>query len=225
MRIPKIASALIAPGLAIAVLGAGSPAAAVEPETPPAAETPIDPPIDTEPPASEEPGFEDLVDGEAVQGPDEPMPGGGRLPGRPCEPGWIWESTKRHSGKHHKGIGVTQSNYNETNQIGTSTFTSEASGEVGISVSGKVKAKASAMLAEIEAEYGVELSVKIAVKIGNRYSTPHPPKTVLNARYGAFRVKSDGYNQYIYTNCTKSGKTTATVYSPHKIGWHIWKSK
>ncbi|MFI1887746.1 hypothetical protein [Streptomyces jumonjinensis] len=226
---------MTAPSLAIVVLGVGSPALAEAP-TPPAVETPIETPIETpvetpvetEPPAPpEETDLEDVVDGEApAPPPEEEPPGGpGRLPAQPCLPGWIWESTKKYTGRHHKGVGVTQANHNATGRTGRSEFISEVAGEVGISVSGKLKAGASVVLAEIEAEYNVELSAKLTARVGNKYVTKTPPRTTTHARYGVYRLKTAGYNQYVYLNCTKGTKQNATVHSPRYIGWYVWETK
>ncbi|WP_151476924.1 hypothetical protein [Streptomyces albicerus] len=61
---------------------------------------------------------------------------------------------------------------------------------------------------------------KIAVDTPSTYTT--------HAKYGVYRLKTAGYNQYGYANCakgTKGTKTNATLYTPARVGWYIWETK
>ncbi|MFD9498887.1 hypothetical protein [Streptomyces sp. NPDC060035] len=213
---------LIAPGAAIAVLGAGSPAFAADPVPTESAA-----PIETAPP--EEP---DLVEGGVGEGqappPEDAFPTG-KPPkdgtnAQPCEPGWRWESTAKYK-DYHKGVGAQQANYNGTSRVARSEFISEVTGEVGIASSVSVKVSGSVLMAEIEGEYNVELSAKLTAKLGNKIAVDTPSKYTTYAAYGVYRLKSAGYRQYLYANCTRGAKTTATVYTPRRVGWAIWEKK
>jgi hypothetical protein len=182
--------------------------------------------VETAPPAEPEEGdLDENGAGEEVQTPTEAPPKDPQVPpAAACEDGYFWESTKKYK-DYHKGVGATQSNYNGTSRTAKSTFTSEVSGTITVGVSGKLKAKASVAVAEIESEYGYNLSVSLTAKIGNSISVNTPSKTSTNAKYGVYRLKSAGYSQYHYANCTKGVKHNATLYTPHRIGWYIWETK
>ncbi|MGX2995280.1 hypothetical protein JNUCC64_13455 [Streptomyces sp. JNUCC 64] len=231
MRAAKIASTLVAPCLALAVLGVGSPAMA---NTDPGATQPE--PVATEAPAvPEEP---DLTEGAPdVNAPAEP--GGEYTPpvtgvpkpgqpapdephGRPCEPGYSYTATSK--GKdYHRGVGAEQANYNGTSHTANSAFTSETAGEVGIAVKGELKVSGSVLVLEVEGAFGVELSTKLSTKIGNTIRVKTPPRKTTFARYGVYRMKSAGYSQYTYANCTKGVKYPSTTYTPRRVGWAIWE--
>ncbi|HEY9439732.1 MAG TPA: hypothetical protein VIS29_14005 [Streptomyces sp.] len=143
---------------------------------------------------------------------------------QPCEPHWRWESTAKYK-DYHKGVGATQANYNGTSRTARSEFISEVTGEVGIAASAGVKVSGSALVVEIEGEYHVDLSAKLTAKLGNKISVDTPSKYTTYGSYGVYRLKSAGYSQYTYTNCTKGAKKNGTVYTPHRIGWAIWEKK
>lgn len=224
MRVSGIASMVIAPGLVMAVLGAGSPAFAADPVPNESAV-----PVETAPPAQpEEP---DLIEGDV--GDDQTPPEDALPTGKPpkddtnaqaCEPTWRWESTAKYK-DYHKSVGAQQANYNGTSRTAKSEFISEVTGEVGIAASASVKVSAGALVYEIESEFNVELSVKLTAKLGNKITVSTPSKYTTYASYGIYRLKSAGYRQYTYANCTKGVKTNATVYTPHRIGWAIWEKK
>ncbi|PJN08568.1 hypothetical protein CG723_27750 [Streptomyces sp. CB01635] len=182
--------------------------------------------VQTVPPAEPEEGdLDEEGASEEVQVPTETPPKAPEVPpAAPCEAGYSWESTAKH-GTYHKGVGAAQATTNNTSHSGKSTFTSETSGTVTVGISGTLKAKASAAVAEIESEYSVNLSVSLTAKIGNSYATTTPAHTVTHAKYGVYRLKTSGYSQYHYANCTKGVKTNATLYSPSHVGRYIWETK
>ncbi|MEV6406507.1 hypothetical protein AB0M58_26695 [Streptomyces bobili] len=229
----RVKTLLITPALAIAVLGTTGPAFADE--LPPV-ET-----VETAPPA-EDPGV--LEPAPQAGDTAEPAPAGESatpeisddglptIPGskpsdlpdaRACEPGWSWESTQKFK-DYHAGVGLEMANTNRTSRTGRTEFVSETSAEVGIGFSAKYKVKASVLIAEIEAEYGVNLSVSVTTKIGNKYTTDTPPGYTTHGKYGVYRLKSNGYDQWINANCTRGVKHNKTVYSPHRVGWYIWET-
>ncbi|MFA3837851.1 hypothetical protein [Streptomyces aureus] len=219
MRISRAASLLVGPTLAIADLGTANPAFEEDP-TPAPTEA-----VETAPPA--DPEESDLIEGgagEVETPPTEVPPKDPQVPPRePCEPHYLWESTANHK-KYHKGVGPTHSNYNGTSRTAKSQFTSEVTGEVGIAVSGTLKAKAGAAVAEIEQEYSVQLSMKLTAKTGNKFTVGTPPKYTTNAKYGVYRLKTDGYSQWVYANRIKGVKHSATLYTPNRIGWYMWET-
>ncbi|MFD8775429.1 hypothetical protein ACFRLW_38690 [Streptomyces sp. NPDC056728] len=218
MRNSRAASLLVGPTLAIAVLCTANPAFAEDP-TPAPTEA-----VETAPPA--DPEESDLIEGgagEVETPPTEIPPKDPQVPPRePCEPHYLWESTANHK-KYHKGVGPTHSNYNGTSRRAKSEFTSEVTGEVGIAASGTLKVKAGAAVAEIEQEYSVQLSVKLTAKTGNKITVGAPPKYI-NTKYGVYRLKTDDYSQWVYANCIKGVKHSATPYTPNRIGWYIWET-
>ncbi|MCK8676731.1 hypothetical protein [Streptomyces lichenis] len=222
---------LMASGLAAAVLLTGSPAFADEP-TPESTESAV---VETAPPAA--PEESDLVeDAPAIDAPAPPVeadsgdglgvprpPKPSDFPHAPaCVPHWKYTATSKTK-DYHKGVGSEQANYNGTSQSARSMFTSEVTGSVGVAFSGEVGVKASAVVAEVEAKFGIELAVSLTAKLGNTISVPTPPKKTTFARYGVYRLKSAGYSQYTYQNCTKGTKKNVTVYTPRRVGWAIWE--
>ncbi|MFI8952602.1 hypothetical protein ACIGO6_39795 [Streptomyces sp. NPDC053750] len=146
------------------------------------------------------------------------------LEARPCEPGYRYTPTSK-SKDFHKGVGAEQANYNGTSRTAKSTFTSEVTGKVGIAYSGELKVGASVAVAEIEGKFGINLSVELTARLGNTIAVDTPPKRTTHARYGIYRLKSYGYSQYLYANCTKGVKKNVTIYTPRRTGWVLWETK
>jgi len=214
------------------VFAAAAPALAVDDPSASPTET-----VATAPPA--QPEESDLVEGApqtAAPAPAETVLPGDDLPsvpttktsaapdGQGCEPGWRYHATSK--GKdYHKGVGVEQANHNGTSRTAQSTFTSETSGTVGIAFTGELKVSGRAVVTEVEGKFGVNVSTSLTAKIGNKISVDTPPKTTTFARYGVYRLKSYGYNQYVYVDCGKGSKKDVTTYTPHRVGWAIWEKK
>ncbi|MFD0054163.1 hypothetical protein ACFVHR_10540 [Streptomyces sp. NPDC127168] len=123
------------------------------------------------------------------------------LDARPCEPGYRYTPTSM-SKDSHKGVGAEQANYNGTSRTAKSTFTSEVTGK-----------------------FGVNVSVELTAKLGNTIAVDTPSKRSTHARYGVYRLKSYGYSQYRYANCTKGVKKNVTIYTPRRVGWGLWETK
>ncbi|MBG0853245.1 hypothetical protein I2W78_15675 [Streptomyces spinoverrucosus] len=211
-------------------LGVSGSAVAVSetPEsTPTATETPIpDGEINQDPPAEPEEVVSDIPD-EGNGMPDEPT----FMPPPPkdwpnaeyCGPPHGVYVAQSQGKQYHKGVGPTNSNYNGTSRTAKSTFTSEVTGEIGISVSAGLTVSREALIAKVEGKFDVELSAKLTAKLGNKISVNTPPKTTTNAKYGVFRLKHTGQSYTIYSNCKTSAKTTITSYTPFRVGWYIWE--
>ncbi|MET9102812.1 hypothetical protein [Streptomyces antibioticus] len=230
MRTPR--KTLVATSLTIVLLTSAGPALA-EGVTPTPTETAV---VGTAPPAT--PEESDLVEGApetTAAAPsigslpdDEPTPTRTAKPSetldaRACEPGWRYNATSKDK-DYHWGVGPENANYNRSSQTARSTFVSEVTGSVGIGVSGELKVGGSWVVLEIEGKFSVNVSVSLTAKLGNQISVNTPPRKTTHAKYGVYRLKSYGYNQYVYANCTKSGKTNVTTYTPHRVGWVIWES-
>ncbi|MCF1595582.1 hypothetical protein [Streptomyces muensis] len=222
---------LLAPSLAVAVLATAGPAFAEDPTLAPT-DTPV---VGTAPPA--QPEESDLVEGApetpapapsdaTATVPDDvivPAPKDSFTPdAQACEPRWIYYPTSKDK-DYHKGVGAEQANYNGTSRTAKSTFVSEVSGTVGISYTGEFKVEGSAAVIKIEGKFGVNVSASLTARLGNTIAVDTPPRKTTFARYGVYRLKSYGYNQYTYTNCTKGAKKNVTIYTPHRIGWAIWE--
>ncbi|GGY10691.1 hypothetical protein GCM10010358_74000 [Streptomyces minutiscleroticus] len=211
--------------LCVAVAG---PAVAVQADEPTTTvtETPAPEDINTAPPAEPEEEVSDVPD--AGNGmPDEPT----YTPTPPkdwpdaeyCGPshGVYTPSTKGK--QYHKGVGPTLSNYNGTSRTAKSTFTSEVTGEVGVSVSSGLAVSVDAMIGKIEAKYDVNLSVKLTAKLGNSIAVDTPSKKTTNAKYGVYRLKNTGQSYTLYNTCKTSAKKTITSYTPYRVGWYLWE--
>ncbi|MFI5527470.1 hypothetical protein ACIA8O_02830 [Kitasatospora sp. NPDC051853] len=179
--------------------------------------------VPVEPPVTE--GEGDLV--EVTDPSAEPAPGKGpnNVPGADyCGPAHGYYTTTANYGKVMRGVGVDQANYNGTSRVIKSVFSAEASGEVGISVSGELKVSANALLANVEAKYGVDLSAKLTAKLGNTTWAETPPRRTTHARYGVWRLKTAGTSYTIYSNCSTSAKKTVVAYTPQNVGWYVWET-
>ncbi|MGW6750118.1 hypothetical protein, partial [Streptomyces sp. NPDC055006] len=44
------------------------------------------------------------------------------------------------------------------------------------------------------------------------------------SKYGVYRLKTDGYSQWVYANRIKGVKHSATLYTPNRIGWYMWET-
>ncbi|MEU2430511.1 hypothetical protein ABZ611_13565 [Streptomyces sp. NPDC007861] len=126
--------------------------------------------------------------------------------------------------QYHRAVGPTNSNYNGTSRTARSTFTSEVTGEVGVSIEGTLKVSTNVMIAEIEGSYAVNLSAKLTAKLGNTIAVDTPPRKTTHAKYGVWRLKNTGKSYTLYSNCTTSAKTTVTSYTPYRVGWYLWES-
>ncbi|MFJ5844631.1 hypothetical protein [Streptomyces sp. NPDC092903] len=179
--------------------------------------------INTAPPA--EPEEADLVDDPEPE-PEEtvrPPKPGDTTNGEYCGPTQYIYTPSAKGAKYHKGVGATLSNYNNTSRTARSTFTSEVTGEVGVSVTAGLSGSVDAMLAKIEAKYEVNLSLKLTAKLGNSIAVNTPSKKTTNAKYGVWRLKNTGTSYTIYSNCKMTPKKTITSYSPMKVGWYLWE--
>ncbi|MFF9691263.1 hypothetical protein [Streptomyces sp. NPDC014623] len=131
---------------------------------------------------------------------------------------------KTKGGTYHKGVGPTNSNYNGTSHVARSTFVSDVTGEVGVSVTAGLASSVSVMIAEIEGKYEVNLTAKLTAKLGNTIAVNTPAKKTTNAKYGVYRLKNTGTSYKIYSNCQTTTKKTITSYTPLKVGWYLWES-
>ncbi|MFF4588721.1 hypothetical protein [Streptomyces sp. NPDC001388] len=176
--------------------------------------------IGTAPP--EEPQETDLAD--PIEGePNIPdIPPTGKLPSEYCDKSHVYIPTANR-GRKHKGVGPTLSNYNGSTRTARSTFTSEVTGEVGISLTGGLSTSVDVMVAKIESKYEVNLSLKLTAKLGNSIAVDTPSKKTTNAKYGVYRMKNTGTSYVIYSNCQTSAKKTITSYTPWRVGWYLWE--
>lgn len=174
-----------------------------------------------------EPEESDLVDAtDPEPEPEEtisPGKAGNTTNGEQCGPTQAVYTPKTKGAKYHKGVGPTNANYNATSRTARWTFTSEVTGEVGVSVTAGLTPGVDVLIAKIEGKYDVNLSAKLTAKMGNQISVDTPPKTTTNARYGVYRLKNTGTSYKIYSNCKTLSVKTNTSYTPMKVGWALWE--
>ncbi|MFF3329519.1 hypothetical protein ACFYWX_08130 [Streptomyces sp. NPDC002888] len=215
---------------AVTALAAAAPAAAHADGTDPATDDVV---VGTAPPAEPEEDVTDVPEAEVTQ-PPATDPGDIQLPiptkpkptdgtdAEYCDRANVY-TPKTKGAKYHKGVGATLSNTNNTSRTAKSTFTSEVSGTVGVSVSGGLSVGVDVMIAKIEAKYDVNLSASMTAKLGNSISVDTPSRKTTNAKYGVYRLKNTGTSYIIYSNCQTSAKKTVTSYTPLKVGWYLWE--
>ncbi|MDX3575619.1 hypothetical protein [Streptomyces sp. FL07-04A] len=186
--------------------------------------------VNTEPPRATEPADTDVVDVPASQVNAEPdIPGNGdsgpgnHPGGQICDRTAVYTPTAK--GKdYHVGIGAPNANHNGTSHTARSSFTAEASGTVGISISAGLSITIEAMIGKIEQKYNVDLSASLTAKLGNNMQVDTPAHKTTHATYGVYRLRSQGTSYVIYSNCQTSAKKTITSYTPHYVGWYMWET-
>ncbi|WP_329254443.1 hypothetical protein [Streptomyces canus] len=127
-------------------------------------------------------------------------------------------------GKYIRSFGPWQSNYNGTTHNETTTFTAEASGTAGISLTGSVKVSANELIARQEATYGINFSLSLTAKLGNSVNAIIPPHKTVNGKYGVWRRRITGTSYILYSNCTRSASSTIISYTPYTVGWYTWET-
>lgn len=178
--------------------------------------------IHTAPPA--EPEETDLVDDpvpEPLPEADKPLGANG---GVYCGPGTTSVYIPKTKGaRYHRGVGATNTNYNGTSRTARTTFTSEVTGEVGVTVSADLKTSVNFLVVKTEVQWNVSLSTKMTAKTGNSISVDTPPHRSTHGKYGVYRLKTTGVSYLMYSNCKTSAQQTVTSYIPMRVGWYIWE--
>lgn len=171
-----------------------------------------------------EPEETDLVEDptpEPIPEAGDPQAGAG---GVYCGPGTTSVYIPRSKGaRYHQGVGATNANYNGTSRTARTTFTSEVTGEVGVSVSAGLKTSVRFLVAKTEVQWNVSLSTKMTAKVGNQISVDTPPHRSTHGKYGVYRLKTTGVSYLMYSNCKTSAQQTVTSYIPMRVGWYIWE--
>jgi hypothetical protein len=169
-------------------------------------------------------GLVDVPAGQVGQDPDIPGDGGDG-PRRPaCNYTRVY--TPSSKGKDYiKGVGAAQANTNKTGHTAKSTFTSEVSGTVGVSISGALSVSVEIMITKLEAKFDVSLSASLTARLGNSMVVETPNNRTTHATYGVYRLKTTGTSYHIDTNCRTSPKSTVVSYTPDYVGWYVWETR
>ncbi|MEH0545812.1 hypothetical protein QA802_22900 [Streptomyces sp. B21-105] len=189
--------------------------------------------INTAPPQEPEESVTDVPDASVTQVPNDPVTDEPTYTGKPvpgdtpnaeiCDRAAVYSPTSQGA-QYHRAVGPTNANYNATSRTAKSTFTSEVTGEVGVSVSGDLQASVNTMLLKIKAKFNITVSAKLTAKLGNSISVDTPSHRTTNATYGVWRLKHTGVSYVLYSNCKTSTKKTIVSYSPYRVGWYLWES-
>ncbi|GGN34048.1 hypothetical protein GCM10011578_074480 [Streptomyces fuscichromogenes] len=180
------------------------------------------PPVDpSETDLTDEPTDPAAASSEPAAPTDEPS--GNDPNGLYCDRESIYKPTSL-GGRYIHAIGPYQSNYNGTSNNETTTFSAEATGTVGISLSGSLKVSLNELVSRQEATYGINFSASLTAKLGNSITATIPPHKTVSAKYGVWRRKITGTSYILYSNCTTSAKSTIISYTPYTVGWYTWQS-
>ncbi|MFF9157650.1 hypothetical protein ACF1AB_36135 [Streptomyces sp. NPDC014846] len=184
--------------------------------------------VNTAPPEEPEEDVTDVPDidvNKEPEGPGEPKPLPGDMPAAvDCAPAHgVYIPTKKGR-QYHRAVGPKNSNYNGTSRTAKSTFTSEVTGEVGVSVSTKLDVSIGAFLAKVKEKFEVTVSAKITAKMGNSISVDTPSHKTTHAVYGVWRLKTTGTTYWLHANCTNTPHKNVVSYSPYRVGWYLWES-
>ncbi|MEV0180502.1 hypothetical protein AB0I54_14575 [Streptomyces sp. NPDC050625] len=183
--------------------------------------------INTSPPEEPDESTTDVPSDEVDKepaGPAEPKPLPGDVPAfRDCAPAHGVYIPTKQGRQYHKAVGPRNSNHNATSRTAKSTFTSEVTGEVGVSVSTETDVSINTMLLKIKQKFDVTVSAKLTAKLGNSISVDTPPHKTTNAVYGVWRLKHTGKSYWLHQNCTTTPEKTVVSYSPYRVGWYLWE--
>ncbi|GAA0615992.1 hypothetical protein GCM10010394_52580 [Streptomyces crystallinus] len=178
--------------------------------------------VHSAPPA--EPEETDLVEDPTPDPLPETDNAGGANGGVYCGPGTTSVYVPRTRGaRYHYGVGPSNTNYNGTSRTARTTFTSEVTGEVGVSVSAGLKTSVNFLVAKSEVQWNVGFSVKMTAKVGNQISVDTPAHRSTHGKYGVYRLKTTGVSYLMYSNCKTSAQKMITSYIPIRVGWYIWE--
>ncbi|MEU7562401.1 hypothetical protein [Streptomyces eurythermus] len=185
--------------------------------------------LNTSPPEQpEEDGLTEVPANEVDTEPEEPSakpPLPGDVPaGVDCAPAHGVYIPTKQGRQYHRAVGPPNANYNGTSRTAKSTFTSEVTGEVGVSITGKLETSVGTLIARVKAEYEVTVSAKLTAKLGKSISVDTPSHKTTNAVYGVWRLKHTGKSYWLRGNCTTTPEQTVTSYSPYRVGWYLWES-
>ncbi|MFI0805675.1 hypothetical protein [Streptomyces echinatus] len=184
--------------------------------------------INTSPPEQPEEEVTDIPADEEdkePEGPAEPKPLPGDIPAAvDCAPAHGVYIPTKQGRQYHRAVGPGQANYNGTSRTAKSTFTSEVTGEVGVSVSTKLQVSLGTFLAKIRQEFEVTVSAKMTAKLGNSISVDTPSHKTTHAVYGVWRLKHTGKTYWLHANCTTTPVKNVVSYSPYHVGWYLWES-
>lgn len=185
--------------------------------------------IHTEPPQAIDPTDTDVADVPADQVDVQPgIPGSGdngpgnHPGGEICDRANVYTPTAKKG--DYVGIGAPNANHNGTNHTARSSFTAEAAGTLGVSVSAGLGSTINAMIGKIEQKYNVDLSASLAARLGNNIQVDTPAHKTTHATYGDYRLRNQGTSYTIYNSCATTPKKTITSYTPHYVGWYIWET-
>lgn len=184
--------------------------------------------IETAPPATPSEALTDGPTDQAGTDADPAAPSTGMDPnsgvspdGNYCVPeGWYTPSTLY--GKYMRGVGPVQSDANGTSRSASVTFTAQASGTVGVSVSTEVNVSMKALIASANTKFGISLSTSVTASLSNSISTTVPAHQTVNAEYGVWRRKFTGTTHYQYSSCGVTSHSV-TAYGPYRTGWYLWE--
>ncbi|MCX4608282.1 hypothetical protein O1M63_11660 [Streptomyces mirabilis] len=132
---------------------------------------------------------------------------------------------KSKAGEYISAIGPSNSNYNGTSRDMDMTFTAQASGTVGVSLSAELETSVSFMVAAEKAKFGGTLSVSLTAGLTNSVHPTAAPHTRITATYGVWRQKIFGETYHLYSNCRISNDHAITSYTPLRVGWYVKASK
>lgn len=132
---------------------------------------------------------------------------------------------KSKSGQYIAAIGPSNSNYNNTSSPMDMTFTAQASGTVGVSLSAELETSVSFMVAAEKAKFGGTLSASLHAGLSNAVHPTAKPHTRITATYGVWRQKIYGETYRLYSNCKITNDHSITSYTPVRVGWYVQESK
>jgi len=142
---------------------------------------------------------------------------------RTCDARGVYTPTSKR-GRYIHAFGPYQSNYNGTTHTANYSFSAEASGTIGVSLSGQLKVSLNELVARQEATYGINFSASLTAKLGNTTSGTIGSHKTINGKYGIWRRKIVGTSYWLTPFCGHTSVSTITSYTPYTVGWYTWES-
>ncbi|MGW3291879.1 hypothetical protein ACWDR3_45390 [Streptomyces sp. NPDC001002] len=140
-----------------------------------------------------------------------------------CDSSKVYKPTSK-KGRYIHAVGPYQSNYNNTSNKESTTFTAKASGTVGVSLTGSLKVTLNELVSKQETTYGINFSASLTAELGNSVTATIPPHKTVNAKYGVWRRRIIGTSYYVLPSCSHYKVSTIVSYTPYTVGWYTWES-
>jgi hypothetical protein len=141
--------------------------------------------------------------------------------GRICTAGWVYGYLS-NQGTQLFQVGPTYRDYNGTSSTATVKLTAAVSGSISLILNPSAGIEASVVFGSVKASINYSIQWTLTASQGNEIDISVPAHKAGYGAYGVITQKVLGDYYYRGSNCSKSGDTWVTSYSPWYVGWITW---